>query len=106
VSTTATTPRSLTTSHPTCSTGSPAITQSEANAIDADTVVAALKRVGRVLPDLTFDITDVAVAAGRARPPPCRCDAHASISDGARPTQPRANIGGVQSRHRMWTEPR
>jgi hypothetical protein len=44
--------------------------QSEANAIDADTVVAALKRVGRVLPDLTFDITDVAVAPGRARPPP------------------------------------
>jgi ketosteroid isomerase-like protein len=53
---------------------------------DAATVLAWLQRVGRVLPDLTFTITDVAVAGWPNNTTvAARWDAHASLADGGEP---------------------
>ena len=53
---------------------------------DAATVLTWLERVGRVLPDLTFTITDVAVSGWPHNTRVvARWDAHASLADGGEP---------------------
>jgi ketosteroid isomerase-like protein len=53
---------------------------------DAATVVAWLERVGRVLPDLTFDLTDITVAGWPASTTVvARWNARASLADGGAP---------------------
>lgn len=53
---------------------------------DAETVVAWLHRVGRVLPDLTFEITDVAVSGWpHDTTATARWRAHATLADGGAP---------------------
>lgn len=53
---------------------------------DAATVVAWLERVGRVLPDLLFDLTDVAVAGWpHDTTVVARWNARASLADGGEP---------------------
>lgn len=53
---------------------------------DAGAVVSWLERVGRVLPDLAFDLTDVAVAGWPHNTTVvARWDAHASLADGGQP---------------------
>lgn len=53
---------------------------------DAQTVVAWLQRVGRVLPDLAFEITDVAVSGWpNDTTATARWRAHATLADGGEP---------------------
>lgn len=53
---------------------------------DAATVIAWLERVGRVLPDVRFTITDVVVAGWPHRTTAfARWDAHATLADGRDP---------------------
>lgn len=53
---------------------------------DSQTVVAWLQRVGRVLPDLAFDLRDIHVAGGpNDSTVTVRWDARATLKDGSQP---------------------